>query len=78
LIDPMRFAGGPQLAAVVQTMALALAAEPGAPQMPGDPELAAQARRKAHGIPVEPGLLAEIDQWTKALGVESLQGLQAG
>ena len=73
VIDPMRFAGGPQLAAVVQTMALTLAAEPGAPLMPGDPELAAQARRKAHGIPVEPGLLAEIDQWTQTLGVDKCE-----
>lgn len=78
VIDPMRFAGGPQLAQLVQTMAIALAAEPGAPQMPGDPELAAQAWRKAHGIPVEPGLLSEMAQWSDLLGVENLPVLRAG
>ena len=72
VIDPMRFAGGPQLAQVVQAMAMTLAAEPGAPLMPGDPQLAAQAQRSVQGIPVEPGLLAEMAQWSATLGVESL------
>jgi ureidoglycolate dehydrogenase (NAD+) len=72
VIDPMRFAGGPQLAEVVQAMAMTLATEPGAPQMPGDPELAAQAQRKELGIPVEPGLWAEVAMWSSLLGVEHL------
>jgi ureidoglycolate dehydrogenase (NAD+) len=77
VIDPMRFAGGPQLAEVVQMMAITLAAQPGAPQMPGDPELAAQANRKEQGIPVEPGLWAEFAQWSSLLGVQKLPDVPA-
>ena len=68
-IDPMRFAGGPLLAATVAHMAHTLSAEPGAPRMPGDPELDHQAQRTAHGIPVEPGLWAEFEAWGERLGV---------
>ena len=70
-IDPMRFAGGSMFAATVEHMARALAAEPGAPRMPGDPELAAQARRRVEGIPIEPGLAAEMRSWSMRLGVAS-------
>ncbi|HOY34468.1 MAG TPA: Ldh family oxidoreductase [Piscinibacter sp.] len=70
-IDPMRFAGGPMFAATVEHMARALAAEPGAPRMPGDPELAAQAKRRVEGIPIEPGLTAEMRAWSSRLGVAS-------
>lgn len=70
-IDPMRFAGGPMFATTVEHMARALAAEPGAPLMPGDPELAAQDRRRAEGIPIEPGLAAEMRAWSTRLGVAS-------
>jgi ureidoglycolate dehydrogenase (NAD+) len=69
VIDPQRFAGGPMLAAVVQQMALGLAAEPGSPRMPGDPELAHARQREALGIPVEPGLAALMQQWSAQLGV---------
>jgi ureidoglycolate dehydrogenase (NAD+) len=68
-IDPARFAGGAVLAAVVAQMAGALAAEPGAPRMPGDPELEQQAWRGVHGIPVEPGLAAQMREWSVRLGV---------
>ena len=51
--------------------ARALAAEPGAPRMPGDPELAAQAKRRIEGIPIEPGLAAEMRAWSTRLGVAS-------
>lgn len=70
-IDPMRFAGGPMFAATVEHLARALAAEPGAPRMPGDPELAAQAKRRVEGIPIEPGLAAEMRAWSSRLGVAS-------
>jgi ureidoglycolate dehydrogenase (NAD+) len=70
-IDPMRFAGGPMFAATVEHMARALAAEPGAPRMPGDPELEAQAKRRVEGIPIEPGLAAEMRAWSTRLGVAS-------
>jgi len=69
VIDPQRFAGGPTLAAVVEQMARELAAEPGGPRMPGDPELAAQARRRIEGIPIERGLQAEMQAWSKRLGI---------
>ncbi|WP_046113350.1 Ldh family oxidoreductase [Aquincola tertiaricarbonis] len=68
-IDPMRFAGGPMLAATVAHMAQTLAAEPGSPRMPGDPELEKQAVRLQQGIPVEPGLQAEFRAWSERLGV---------
>jgi ureidoglycolate dehydrogenase (NAD+) len=68
-IDPSRFAGGATLAATVEHMARALAQEPGAPMMPGDPELQAQARRQRDGIPIEPGLQAEMRAWSERLGV---------
>ena len=67
----MRFAGGPMFAATVEHMARALAAEPGAPRMPGDPELEAQAKRRVEGIPIEPGLAAEMRAWSTRLGVAS-------
>ena len=71
VLDPNRFAGGPGFAATVEHMARALAAEPGAPRMPGDPELAAQARRRIEGIPIEPGLADEMRSWSARLGVAS-------
>lgn len=69
VLDPMRFAGGAAFAATVETIARTLAAEPGAPKMPGDPELEAQARRRIEGIPIEPGLAMEMRSWSARLGV---------
>jgi len=68
-IDPMRFAGGAALAATVEQIARALAAQPGEVLMPGDPELAEQARRRAHGVPIEPGLRDEMRAWSERLKV---------
>lgn len=72
VIDPGRFAGGAMLATVVNEIAGALAAEPGSPRMPGDPELEAQALRRRAGIPVEPGLAAQMRGWSNRLGLNSL------
>ncbi|WP_119157350.1 Ldh family oxidoreductase [Caldimonas tepidiphila] len=69
VLDPMRFAGGPQLAATVAAMALALAGEPGSPRMPGDPELEQARLREAGGIPVEPGLADQLRLWSTRLDV---------
>jgi len=69
VLDPMRFAGGPTLAATIEQMARALAAEPGDVLMPGDPELAEQARRRALGVPIEPGLRDEMRAWSERLKV---------
>ncbi|HET9820737.1 MAG TPA: Ldh family oxidoreductase [Burkholderiaceae bacterium] len=68
-LDPERFAGGAVLAAQVEAMARDLAAEPGAPLMPGDPELAVAARRLRDGLPIEPGLAQQFRTWGARLGV---------
>jgi ureidoglycolate dehydrogenase (NAD+) len=71
VIDPARFGGGATLAANVEAMARELAAEPGAPRLPGDPELERQAQRQHDGIPVEPGLALLMRDWSVRLGVEA-------
>jgi ureidoglycolate dehydrogenase (NAD+) len=65
----MRFAGGPALAATVEQMARELAAEPGSPKLPGDPELQRERDRRRDGIPVEPVLATQIRQWSERLRV---------
>lgn len=69
VLDPLRFAGGAGLAAAVEAMARDLAAQPGQPRMPGDPQLQAQALREVQGIPLEPGLQAEMRAWSERLDV---------
>jgi ureidoglycolate dehydrogenase (NAD+) len=69
VIDPARFAGGPALAAQVEAMARELAAEPGSPRMPGDPEYEVAAQRERDGIPVEPALLEMFKAIGARLGV---------
>lgn len=69
VMDPARFAGGAALAAVAAGMAAELAAQPGSPRMPGDPELASQAQRQAGGIPVPPALKVEMVEWSARLGL---------
>jgi ureidoglycolate dehydrogenase (NAD+) len=71
VIDPQRFAGGPTLAVTIEHLATALAAEPGSPIMPGDPEIEVAAERIQRGIPIEPGLRAQIAEWSERLGVEA-------
>lgn len=71
VLDPMRFAGGRMLAAVVEQMAHALAAEPGSPRMPGDPEHDCAAERRITGLPVEPQLARQMHDWSERLGVAS-------
>jgi ureidoglycolate dehydrogenase (NAD+) len=71
VLDPTRFAGGATLAATVALMAQTLAAEPGSPRMPGDPELQRQAERNVSGIPLEPGLVAQMREWSEKLGVRA-------
>ncbi|MEP6876890.1 MAG: Ldh family oxidoreductase [Burkholderiales bacterium] len=70
-LDPLRFAGGASFAITIEHIARTLAAEPGGPRMPGDPELEEQAKRLVHGIPIEPGLRVEIEHWSAKLGVPS-------
>jgi ureidoglycolate dehydrogenase (NAD+) len=68
-LDPARFVGGAAMAAQVEAMARDLAAEPGAPLMPGDPEIAIAAQRGRDGIPIEPGLAEQFRSWSARLGV---------
>ena len=72
MLDPMRFAGGEMLANTVEAMAQALAAQPGSPIMPGDPELDEERIRREKGIPVEPGLAIQMRDWSERLKVDSL------
>lgn len=72
VLDPRRFAGGDSLPQVVQAMAQALAAEPGSPLMPGDPELGEARVRRDKGIPVEPVLATQFQLWSERLGVAPL------
>lgn len=69
VIDPERFAGGALLPAVVAQVAAELAAEPGAPRMPGDPENDIDTRRRQSGIPIEPALAEQMRDWSARLGV---------
>jgi len=64
-IDPLRFAGGRSLSAVVARMAREARRQPpaapaGAVLAPGDPEYLAERIRSVEGIPVEPGLYREL------------------
>jgi ureidoglycolate dehydrogenase (NAD+) len=70
-IDPLRFAGGATLASQVAAMAMALAAEPGEPRMPGDPQREHEQARRRHGIPVEPGLAAQFHELSARLGLQA-------
>jgi ureidoglycolate dehydrogenase (NAD+) len=70
-IDPVRFAGGATFAAAVELIARALTAQPGQVLMPGDPELAEERRRRADGVPIEPGLRDEMRSWSERLKVTS-------
>jgi ureidoglycolate dehydrogenase (NAD+) len=73
-IDPKRFGGGGKLPGVATRMAREARAQPrakaGAPVLaPGDPEHATATQRSREGIPIEPGLRAEIDRWSQRLDV---------
>ncbi len=68
-LDPERFAGGTALAAQVEAMARELAAEPGAPRLPGDPQIETAAQRQRDGIPIEPGLAELFRACSARLGL---------
>ena len=78
VIDPSRFAGGETLATTVEAIAGALSREPGSPLMPGDPEIAEEKKRNIEGIPVEPGLAAQMRDWSVRLKVDNLPAALAG
>jgi ureidoglycolate dehydrogenase (NAD+) len=68
-LDPERFAGGAALSAQIEAMAQDLAAEPGAPLMPGDPEIEVAAQRTRDGIPIEAGLADQFRICSARLGL---------
>ncbi|KEZ77395.1 malate/L-lactate dehydrogenase [Salinisphaera hydrothermalis C41B8] len=74
-IDPGRFFGGDALAVEVARMAAearAMPAREGAEVLaPGDPEYRCERQRRRDGIPIEPGLAAEIRDWSQRLHIEA-------
>ena len=70
-IDPERFGGRDALAAAAERMAVELAAEPGAPRMPSDPEHDCEAERSRAGVPIEPGLAEQFRAWSARLGAHA-------
>lgn len=70
-IDPMRFAGGPTLAASVRDLMVRAQQQPGEVRYPGQPEEMRAAERSVQGIPIEPGLWAEFQHWSDQLGVSA-------
>lgn len=72
-LDPARFAGGAMLAQRVAEAVEAIRRQPGDVLYPGEPEERAEAQRRRDGIPIEPGLRAEFDEWTHRLGVAPLR-----
>lgn len=73
-INPKMFGGGKMLAHVATAMAKEARTQPLAGdaeqvQVPGDPEYRMQEERSRDGIPLEPGLLKEMQAWSQTLGV---------
>ncbi len=68
-LDPARFAGGAALSAQIEALAHELAAEPGSPRLPGDPEIEVAAQRSRDGIPIEGGLAEMFRACSARLGV---------
>ena len=60
---------GAQTHGLPERMAVELAAEPGAPRMPSDPEHDHEAERLRNGVPVEDGLATQCRAWSERLGV---------
>jgi ureidoglycolate dehydrogenase (NAD+) len=70
-LDPERFGGGAALSAQIEAMARDLAAEPGSPRLPGDPEAEVAAQRSHDGIPIEAGLAEQFRACGARLGLPS-------
>jgi ureidoglycolate dehydrogenase (NAD+) len=70
-LDPERFGGGAALSAQIEAMARDLAAEPGSPRLPGDPEAEVAAQRSHDGIPIEAGLAEQFRSCSARLGLPS-------
>jgi ureidoglycolate dehydrogenase (NAD+) len=71
-IDPGRFAGAESLEATVDAVIADLKQQPGEILFPGEPELIEEKRRLVEGIPVDDAALADMDQWSRRIGVTPL------
>ncbi len=72
-IDPSRFAGGETLAEVALQITDAAKRQKGTVLFPGEPEYISESKRLETGIPIEPELLKEMNQWSSKLGVPPLR-----
>lgn len=75
-IDPARFGGGALLAQTAAAMAQEVRQQPtavGSDEIlaPGDPEVRTAAERTDSGIPVEAGLLQQLQDWSQRLGLDA-------
>jgi ureidoglycolate dehydrogenase (NAD+) len=67
--DPARFGGGATLRDSVGTAITEVKRQGDHVLFPGEPEYLSEIARTRDGIPVEPGLLAEISRWAQRLGI---------
>jgi ureidoglycolate dehydrogenase (NAD+) len=73
-IDPQRFGGGGTFAGEVAALARSARGQPPVSSdlpvlAPGDDQYATESERRNTGIPIEPGLAAQISEWSDKLGV---------
>jgi len=68
-IDPSRFFGGANLAAVVVLAIAEAKSQAEGVQSPGEPEYLSEVQRLKHGIPIEAGLWKELTEWSTKLSV---------
>ena len=67
--DPRRFFGGAGLAAAAFAAISEVKKQGGAVLYPGEPEYESEERRRREGIPMEPGLWRQIEEWSERLAV---------
>lgn len=70
-IDPQHFPGGAVLPLVVSSAIADVKMQGSEILSPGDPEYRCMESRVKDGIPIEAGLVAEILDWSKRLGVQA-------
>lgn len=68
-IDPARFAGGALLAGALLAATAEVKAQKEGVLAPGDPEYRSAEERARDGVPIEPGLWAEMSDWSARLKI---------
>jgi len=71
-LDPGRFAGAERLESTVEAVIDDLKRQPGEILFPGEPELIEQEKRRSAGIPIDAAALADMDAWSRKIGVVPL------